>query len=78
MLAANHEEIEIAGATLIRLSGTDIRGKMHTAPIMVYVSPSTKKFYISREALIQLHVIDRDFPKVGATMISSLECEKAP
>ena len=32
---------------------------------MVYVSPDAKAFYLSKEALIQLKVIPRDFPKIG-------------
>ena len=32
---------------------------------MTYVSPSTKGFYLLRDALVQLGVISIDFPKVG-------------
>jgi len=71
MRAANMEEIEIAGAIFVRLHGKDACGKKHTAHVMVYVSPSTEKFYLSREALIQLGVIPKDFPKVGAALESS-------
>ena len=38
---------------------------------MVNVSPSTRKFYLSREALIQLKVIPPDFPKVGSAVYAS-------
>ena len=68
MRAANMEEIQIVGAVFVRISGTDVSGKTHTAPIMAYVSPSTEKFYLSREALVQLGVIPEKFPKVGAAM----------
>ena len=44
MRAANMEEIDIAGAVFVRLSGTDSTGNTYTAPIMAYVSPSTHKF----------------------------------
>ena len=71
MRAANMEEIEIAGAIFVRLHGKDACGTKHTAHVMVYVSPSTEKFYLSREALIQLGVIPKDFPKVGAALESS-------
>ena len=66
MVAANQEEIEIVGAIFIRLSAKDNLGNVHSAAVMVYVSPSTNKFYLSREALVQLGVISRDFPRVGA------------
>ena len=71
MRAANMEEIDIAGAIFVRLHGKDACGTKHTAHVMVYVSPSTEKFYLSREALIQLGVIPKDFPKVGAALESS-------
>ena len=70
MVAANSERINIVGAILVRLSGLDDHGRSHTAPIMVYISSSTKRFYLSREALIQLGVISKDFPRVGAAMES--------
>ena len=68
MFAANREKIDIDGAIFIRLSGTDHHGNTHTAPVMVYVSPSTERFYLSRDALILLGVISKDFPQVGSTM----------
>ena len=68
MRAANREKIQIDGEILIRLSGTDNVGRTHTAPVMAYVSPDTQKFYLSREALIQLGIISKDFPQIGATM----------
>ena len=70
MVAANQEEIEIVGAIFLRLSGKDNLGNVHTAVVMAYVSPSTNKFYLSREALVQLGVISKDFPRVGAFMES--------
>ena len=68
MFAANREEINIASAIFVRLSGVDATGNMHTAPIMAYVSSNTEKFYLSREALVQLCVIPSDFPKLGAAI----------
>ena len=78
MRAANMEEIKILGAVFVRLTGTDTSGKEHTAPIMAYVSPSTEKIYISREALVQLGVIPRNFPEIGAaTETSAIETQIA-
>ena len=65
MLAANREAIDIDGAILIRVSGKDQNGKIHVAPIMAYVSPATENFYLSREALIKLGVISKNFPQIG-------------
>ena len=79
MVAANREEIKIVGAIFIRLSGTDTGGTVRTAPMMAYVSPSTQKLYLPREAMIQLGVISKDFPKIGeVTEASSIEDHMAP
>ena len=79
MRAANMEDIEIAGAVFVRISGTDASGNTYTAPIMVYVSPSTQKFYLSREVLVHLGVIPKNFPKVGAALeVSANEGHMAP
>ena len=73
IVTANQEEMGICGAIMIRLSGVDNDGIKHTAPILVYVTPNIKIFYLSRQALVQLHVIPENFPKVGAaTQVSSI------
>lgn len=66
MVAANKEPINISGAILLRVSGKDNLGDTYTAAVMAYVSPDTTKFYLSREALIQLYVIPKNFPRIGA------------
>jgi hypothetical protein len=38
---------------------------------MAYISPDTTRFYLSRNALIQLDVITRDFPRIGAATEAS-------
>ena len=79
MRAANMEEIEICGAVFIRLSGEDKSGNVHTARVMTYVSPSTKKFYLSKEALIQLGVIPKNFPQIGSSLeTAAIEGNLAP
>jgi hypothetical protein len=45
---------------------------------MVYVSPDTERFFLSRETLIQLNIISKNFPEVGgAREISALEHKKS-
>jgi hypothetical protein len=66
LYAANKEKIDVSGAILLRLSGKDANQATHSAAAMVYVSPSTQRFYLSRESLIQLGIISTDFPKVGS------------
>ena len=64
--AANREEIRVEGAIFLRLSGETTEGTLRTAAVLVYISPSTNRFYLSREALIQLDVISTDLPRIGA------------
>ena len=65
MYAANRQPIEILGAIVVRLSGTDKNGKRLEAPVIVYISPDTSNFYVSRQALIALRIITPEFPRVG-------------
>ena len=74
MLAANREEIKIEGAILLRLSGEGANGKSYSAPIMAYITSSTNRFYLSKQALIQLGVISINFPQVGAAM--EISCQR--
>ena len=72
--AANHEEIIVEGAIFLHLSGKSETGISQRAAVMVYVSPSTNRFYLSKEALIQLGVISPDFPRIDAvTETSSID-----
>ena len=66
LYAANKEKIDISGAILLRLHGNNSAGQSRTAAVMTYVSPNTQRFYLSREALIQLGVIGKNFPRVGS------------
>ena len=76
MLAANNEGINILGAVFIRLSGKDKLGVEIEAAEMVYVTDSTKLFYLSRHAMEQLRIISPDFPTIGAAS-STVEPEPA-
>ena len=67
MRAANRAAIEIDGAILLRLSGESKYGINYEAAAMVYVSPSTNSFFLSKDVMIQLGIIPRSFPQIGAT-----------
>ena len=41
---------------------------------MVYISPDSKRFYLSREAMVQLEIVPKDFPKIGAAIPPAIEC----
>ena len=54
----------------MELMAKDEKGKCHIAKVMVYISPCTNKFFLSRDACIKLGIISRDFPRIGATIES--------
>ena len=66
MKAANGVSIQIDGAVLIRLSGKLTSGEPVSCAVMAYVSPDANCLYLSKEAMIQLRIIDPEFPKIGA------------
>lgn len=70
MYAANNVGINILGAIFVRLTGYDNNGTKHDSAEMLYESDSTNKFYLSRHAMVQLKIIDSEFPKVGAKVNS--------
>ena len=72
MKAANRAPISIDGAIFLRLSGADSRGEIVEAAVMAYVSPDANNIYFSREAMIQLRIIDESFPQVGATHVKRI------
>ena len=74
MEAANAAPIRIDGAILLRLSGDNDLGEKIEAAVMVYVSPDAKRFYLSREAMVQLGIIPRGFPQVGAAILNDSRC----
>ena len=70
MFAANNEGINILGAVFIRLSGKTRQGRNVETAEMVYVTDSTDVFYLGRNALEQLRIIDQDFPQLGAASVN--------
>ena len=72
MKAANTAPIKIDGATMIRLSGTTNDGETHEAAMMVYISPDTENFFLSRESMVQLGIISHDFPKLGLVITDTI------
>ena len=69
--AANKVEIPVSGAILLRLSGVSPTGDTHSAAVMTYISPSSKSFCLSEQALIQLNVIPKTFPRLGGALQQS-------
>ena len=73
MYAANNEGIEILGAVLGRLPGSDSQGTPIKTVEMVYVTGSTDMFYLSKQAMEQLRTIGPDFQRVGDDIQASLD-----
>lgn len=74
--AANKSAITITGALLTHLSGDTSSGGTVSCPTMVYVSPSVTGFYLSYETMIDLGIINNEFPSVGSVFhadVSGLE-----
>lgn len=67
MHAANNKGITILGAVIMRLSGTDPLGNNHSTRQIVYITDSSDRMFISREACIALNMITNKFPTVGET-----------
>ena len=70
LVAANKSPITIAGAIVIHLQGKS-QSKEKMCATMVYVSKQARWFYLSCETMMDLGIIPRDFPSIGAANSSS-------
>ena len=67
MAAANKEPLTILGAIFVRLSDPSEDSEGVSTGALVYVSTDTDKFYLSREVLKDMKVIDQNFPCIPKT-----------
>ena len=67
MHAANNKGIKILGATVLRLTGKGTQGEPVETRQLTYVTDTSDKLFISREACIALGIISATFPTVGET-----------
>ena len=67
MHAANNRNIKILGATILRFSGTNSAGEMLKTRQVVYITDSSDKLFLSREACTALGIITDNFPAIGDT-----------
>ena len=65
MHSADNRDIPILGAIILRLSGRDQLGNERITRQIVYITYSTDKLFISREACVDLGIIPVQFPVVG-------------
>lgn len=67
MHTANNDGIKILGAILLRISSTDSTGHTIKSRQMTYVTDSSDKLFLSREACVALGIISGHFPQVHVT-----------
>ena len=71
MKSASRTTIQIDGAVIVRLSGKCSNGQIIQAAVIVYISPQATTFYLSKEAMVQLEIIHKNFPQVGSASNNS-------
>ena len=67
MHAANKRKIKILGATILRFSGKNSAIEMFEPRKVVYITDSSDKLFLSREACTALGIITDSFPTIGDT-----------
>ena len=70
MSAANSEGITILGALPLRISATWVTSPTGSTCVthqVVYITPSSNRFFLSKQACVALGIIPLSFPTVGAT-----------
>ena len=67
MHAANNRNIKILGACVLRFSGKNSTGEMLATRRLVYITDSSDKLFLSREACSALGIITDSFPRIGET-----------
>ena len=75
MYAANGNPIELRGTVILRISGQS-QGLRRETRQFVYITPSTKALYLSRDACRDLGIIDSEFPSIG--LVSTLADDIPP
>ena len=67
MHAANDQPISILGAIILRISGTDQNDNVKETRQMTYITKDSNNIFLSKAACIDLGMISKDFPTIGAT-----------
>ena len=65
MHSADDRNIPILGATILRMSGRDQLGEKRMTQQIAYITYSTDKLFLSREACMDLGIVPGQFPVVG-------------
>ena len=70
MHAANNAKITILRAAILQFSGQSNSGKTLVTRQLVYITDSTDKIFLSREACTDLGLISRQFPSIGEALFA--------
>ena len=73
MRSANNGSINLLGAILLNLSGSDSQGRTFSSNQMTYITDCSDTFFLSRSACSNLGIISENFPTIGE---APLEMEK--
>lgn len=71
--AANKNPINVVGAFRGRFKGRSANGDTISSQAMVYVSDSVVGFYLSYDTMVDLLMINRDFPRIGSCAENSAD-----
>ena len=79
MHAANNAAINILGAVVLRFVGTSPNGKSKETRELTYITDSSTKLFLSREACSSLGIISKNFPQIGeAAQAAAKTCDCPP
>jgi len=67
MHAANNQGINILGAIICHMTGQEGKGKQTKTRQIIYVTDSCDKFFLSRQACVDLGLVPSCFPAVGSS-----------
>ena len=78
MRSANNDSINLLGAILLNLSGSDSQGRTFSTNQMTYITNSTDTFFMSRNACTNLGIISETFPTIGEAFSVDIDIPKTP
>ena len=67
MHSADNKDINILGATMLHITAKNANGRIFETRQMVYITDCSEKFFLSRGACVDLHIIPKDFLQIGET-----------
>ena len=73
MRSANNEGINLLGAILLNLSGSDAQGRTFSSNQMTYITNCSDTFFLSRSACNNLGIISETFPTIGEAFLEAVD-----